>query len=739
MPPAPRPITSRGRPTSSRQQHDHPPSSLDILFSYSRSAQFYSEAVANASNPSFIDDRRWRGRSGTDEEEGAGAITGTEEETTTDSREPQTTTTDDEEWTGEEADGDEEAAPWFDGRSGAEQLPPNALPAPSSSTPTHPAQRGRLDTPASEHTPLLGRGPPPSASPSLGFRPSSAHLTANRERRPSTFKEEWKAKIEEHRGESSWGQTLFNTINVLIGVGLLADPLAFADSGWVLGVALLLFCSFVTFYTALLLARLMRLHPSSHTYADVLIRAYGPWTRSLIYFLFVLELSTFSVAAVELFADSMASLYPKIGVVVFKVVAFGILLPTTFLPLRLLSLTSLLGILSSIVLLGVIISDGVIKPTAPGSLREVMPTSWGPRWGRFPLSFGLFMSGFSGHAVVPSLYRDMKNPRHFASMAAVAFLVAFIVSLVFGVLGYLMFGNLVSPEITRDLSSTPGYPIWLNRLAVWMVAINPLVKYAIANKPLVQTFEHLIGLHPKVEEPAPTPPSTEGERVGRPLIDESAIATNSTSFSRRSSAFSPPARSSSALSPRRNSTSSLSPRLPHPPPAPEPRKTRLIRYFLLRPGITALCAVLAILIPEFDRVLAFLGSASAFVICVILPVGAYLISGRQEEEKVDAESKGTRRASLPEVGGIYGGMAANKIVAERAREVQAAQDARAERRREIRAGLGGAGAGGEGLHIAAWEKTLCWVVLLVSVGLAVVGTVWSFLPVKEAGLRSAAI
>lgn len=43
----------------------------------------------------------------------------------------------------------------------------------------------------------------------------------------------------------------------------------------------------------------------------------------------------------------------------------------------------------------VLISDGALKPEAPGSLREVMPTSLAPRWERFPLSFGLFMSGVS--------------------------------------------------------------------------------------------------------------------------------------------------------------------------------------------------------------------------------------------------------------------------------------------------------------------------------------------------------
>lgn len=69
------------------------------------------------------------------------------------------------------------------------------------------------------------------------------------------------------------------------------------------------------------------------------------------------------------------------------------LLPTTYLPLRVLSLTSLLGIMSSVVLLAVLISDGVIKKTAPGSMWVPMPTSVVPRWGRFPISFGLLMSG----------------------------------------------------------------------------------------------------------------------------------------------------------------------------------------------------------------------------------------------------------------------------------------------------------------------------------------------------------
>lgn len=87
-----------------------------------------------------------------------------------------------------------------------------------------------------------------------------------------------------------------------------------------------------------------------------------------------------------------------------------------------------------------------------------MYTAAGPRWMRLPLSFGLMMSGFSGHAVVPSLYRDMESesltgswaramkrakasmsdPRQFPSMINAAYVIAFSVSMLFGALGYVM-------------------------------------------------------------------------------------------------------------------------------------------------------------------------------------------------------------------------------------------------------------------------------------------------------------
>ncbi|GAA5871993.1 hypothetical protein JCM16303_000937 [Sporobolomyces ruberrimus] len=860
-------MSSRRIPISSNQRNQPPAqstttpfrSSLDLVFSFSRSAGFFGENLP--SGPSFVDEQRYRPpnydgnlddegeddslRAGSHERETTGGTTSEYEESYVqddeepDAEEEETRWAPDEDVQSQAADSrgnqPESTSQSSAAATGAgqEQLPRNAkrfnnpyaqhqaqqvvprsilssptpsfssnsvassppsqflsrLPPPQASAKSPPSAPPHAKFDSDERTTLLPTAKPSRPSPdalskprrpSNDRKPSYGSLTAaalerrgeedgtggmfqRRQRRASTFsKEAWKAAIEEHRGESTWFQSLFNTVNVLVGVGLLAEPLAFAYGGWFLGTLLLLFCALVTNYTAKMLAALMRLDPTQHTYADVLIKAFGPRSRQWIYALFVIELGTFSVAAIELFADSLNSLFPRVSSNLFKLASYFILVPTTFLPLRLLSLTSLLGILSSIVLLSVIIADGTIKTQAPGSLWSPMPTSFGPNWKKLPICFGLMMSGFSGHAVVPSLYRDMKNPQHFSSMINVAYVIAFSVSMIFAILGYVMFGNSVSAEITKDLSRTAGYPVALTKVAVWMVAINPLVKYAVANKPLVTTFEHLIGLHPI---PPPSVPPT------RPALT-SAISTSSSESGiiqhqegrGRSASSRPSIRPSLS-----QSNISVTPSLP--PPSSKQRRIQLIRYYVLRPVLSVVFVLVAVAIPDFDRVLSFLGSASAFVICCVGPIGAYLIlsttispdskvieregGGGEEWWKRGRKSWGTSKASREEngyhkapsndpgsspAGGSIAsasgsGNTSNDTITQVVERREAGSSALlvAEIERELPNPTRAQqhwleGATVEALVIGKWERALCWVLLVVSILMALVGTIWSFLP-----------
>lgn len=56
-------------------------------------------------------------------------------------------------------------------------------------------------------------------------------------------------------GQSTLSQTIFNSANVLIGVGLLSLPLGIRYAGWVIGMVGLLASAWVTKYTAGLLAK----------------------------------------------------------------------------------------------------------------------------------------------------------------------------------------------------------------------------------------------------------------------------------------------------------------------------------------------------------------------------------------------------------------------------------------------------------------------------------------------------
>ena len=88
--------------------------------------------------------------------------------------------------------------------------------------------------------------------------------------------------IERTVGESTVPMTIFNSTNVMIGVGILALPLAVHYSGWVIGLIMLVGVAVATEYTAKLLARCLDTNTASTTYGDVAFLALGATGRSVV-------------------------------------------------------------------------------------------------------------------------------------------------------------------------------------------------------------------------------------------------------------------------------------------------------------------------------------------------------------------------------------------------------------------------------------------------------------------------
>ncbi|KAI9768451.1 MAG: hypothetical protein M1840_004860 [Geoglossum simile] len=365
-------------------------------------------------------------------------------------------------------------------------------------------------------------------------------------------------------GQSTVPQTIFNSINVLVGVGLLSLPLGIKHAGWLIGMTFLLFATIVTNYTAKILVKCLDVDGTLITFADLAYISFGYKARIATSVLFTLELVAANVALVVLFADSWDALLPGVGLTEWKIVCGFVLTPLSMVPLRVLSFTSVLGIVCCFGIVSITFIDGLIKPHAPGSLREPMPTHLFPEhWSTLPLSFGLIMSPWGGHSVFPNIYRDMRHPKKYNKSLKITYTSTYLLDVSMAIAGLLMFGEGVMDEITSNIITMSAYPKTLSILVVAFIAVIPLTKIPLNARPIVSTVEILSGLDP------------------RAISDSQALIGMS-------------------------------------------GLTRGILKFSLRIFINAIFIVIAIIFPSFDRIMALLGSTLCFTICVILPLCFYL-------------------------------------------------------------------------------------------------------------------
>lgn len=92
-------------------------------------------------------------------------------------------------------------------------------------------------------------------------------------------------------------------------------------------------------------------------------------------------------------------------------------------PLNLLSIPSILSTFATVLLIGIVVFDGLYLAKAPGSIRDPMPTSLGPdmKGMNWLGGIGLVLAGFGGHAVIPSIAKDMRNHQSMERVFNIAF------------------------------------------------------------------------------------------------------------------------------------------------------------------------------------------------------------------------------------------------------------------------------------------------------------------------------
>ena len=379
--------------------------------------------------------------------------------------------------------------------------------------------------------------------------------------------------VERIIGESTVPMTIFNSTNVLVGVGILALPLAIRYSGWVLGLSFLTLAALSTSYTAKLLSKCLDTNTGSTSYGDIAFLAFDTWGRNTVETLFILELTAANVAMIVLFADSMNSLISAVSVPVWKVIIAIGLIPLNFVPFKTLSVTSVIGIFCTLSIIVIVFADGLIKPRAPGSLRDFAKTYAFPEeWKTVPLSLGLFMAPWGGHSVFPAIYKDMRHQQKYGRALRYTYIFTYGLDFSMALLGYLMFGNKVRDEVTSNILRSTAYPHALSVMIVVLIAIIPITKIPLSNRPMMDTINKKFYLDLRQMDPKARMHS-ERSLKHRACRGSIAIMAN-----------------------------------------------------LIQLGIS-------IGFPDFDKIMALMGSVLCFTICIILPVSFYLrIFGSEGKE-----------------------------------------------------------------------------------------------------------
>lgn len=363
---------------------------------------------------------------------------------------------------------------------------------------------------------------------------------------PPLPQEPWTLDGREEEGEepqgSSYQESLFNAVNILMGVGLLSIPYSLNEGGWAsMGVLAVIWAC--TNYTGKILIKcqdsgvleeadepdwdgganpadkfnemesnsldVLTLSSAGdseastsstledgmvkrilNSYEDIGEAAFGKKGRDFITAVLYAELigtcALFFILEGDHLHMLLEQLMPHASLPSreeLMAISAGVMLPTTWLTdLSSLSYIGIFGVLSSFGLTGVVLYEffnhGLQIADTVALHTQTLPNA-----------FGLIAFVFAGHAVFPSIYGSMKDKRDFGKMLDTTYLIVGALCIVMGAAGYCLYGSSTLEEVTLNIP--PGA---LNVLATSLILVSPFTKFALTLEPVARGVESKLGI-----------------------------------------------------------------------------------------------------------------------------------------------------------------------------------------------------------------------------------------------------
>lgn len=309
-------------------------------------------------------------------------------------------------------------------------------------------------------------------------------------------------------GSANTVQMVINIIISFVGAGLLGQPHAFMESGWMLGGMALLVISALNVYAMLLLPAvqqaLMKRSPSGSastssslaTYSDIGRAILGPRGESIVIACLGISQAGFATAYIIFIAANIFSIakIPRVWVCLGCIP--GLMGLVQFRDLKSLSPFSLLANVANFCALSAVLfqdyeSYEEEQQEAPRNNNNDAVDGNGNdeddniihafRWGGLLYVIAITIYSMEGVGLVLSLKASYQHPKRFAMVLSVTLAIISTFMVLFGVAGYWAFGNNTQAPITLNLTSAWSATFVKLALCLGLYLTYPIMMFPIWN------------------------------------------------------------------------------------------------------------------------------------------------------------------------------------------------------------------------------------------------------------------
>ena len=283
-------------------------------------------------------------------------------------------------------------------------------------------------------------------------------------------------------------KSVVNLVLTAVGVGVLALPRAIAQSGWAIGVLLLVMTWSLSQFTMHLLWKCVQSQRAKgnlgiDSYGGIGGAALGNVGRLIVSFSMYIGLSAICVIIIILLGSGLFNLTGSMSLAAWIKIGALCILPLSWLPsLKEVGVISAVGVVATCLVSFVILVASAVRDSDEKGQVSAVPMSAGG----FAMSYIEFMNSYTVAPVIPTIICSMRDPSRYPRVAMYGFAIISGLFAIIGFSGYVGWGDqllkkkggnitdLIAESASKTYSTICQVAIIIVALSHFLVMFNPV-------------------------------------------------------------------------------------------------------------------------------------------------------------------------------------------------------------------------------------------------------------------------